>query len=198
VLDGGPTLDVCSDSSYAVFINHWGLYRNRIDGLLGINPAARWLALRGACGGNTVVIPSGLTLVNGSFLNLASLGVVGLNTVNVCSYGSWNAFDGLYGTRLTRFGTLRSVFGANPFGVWNSLRLRAHCGTTIVNNTVVVPGSVQVDPQVDPAPATPVSTPAPVAPAPQYSAAPAPSSGSGVVSNAPTVAPATGDGSLAV
>jgi hypothetical protein len=168
VLDGGPTLDVCAAPSYTVFINRFGAFRTRINGLLGADPAARWLALHGACG-----VPDPVT-------------VVGTGT---CSTVTTYYNDYLGAVRRWNTLALRYHHGFAPAqrleldGAWREqlrwrgefLRLRptvtTTCGCpTSISNVVVDPNPVAYVPPASyvapttPAPAAPVS--APVTPAP--------------------------------
>lgn len=62
VLDGGPTLDACSASTFPQFVDRYQIYRGNIDQILGADAAQRWLALHQAC----TPITSTNTTVNGN------------------------------------------------------------------------------------------------------------------------------------
>lgn len=77
-------------------------------------------------------VPQGFpTLINGNLLNLQALGLigVGVGNVNVCTFPSWNQFDGQFSGQFgTRWDTVRSHFGHNPNSQWLALRQAARCG----------------------------------------------------------------------
>ena len=62
VLDRGPRLDVCSDDNYDRFVSRNTTYRDRLGHLFGANPQARYVQLRAMCGQSntrTTVIDNG-------------------------------------------------------------------------------------------------------------------------------------------
>lgn len=77
-------------------------------------------------------VPQGFpTLVDGNQLNLQQLGLigVGVGTVDVCNYPSFNQFDGTFGSRYgSSWNPVRSRFGGNANGSWLALRQAARCG----------------------------------------------------------------------
>lgn len=124
----------------------------------GGNPSATWQALRSyAHCGPTVVVQQLPTLIDRSYLSLSDYGLA--QRVGVCGYGTYNAFEQTWGSRLGgRLGGFRNHLGGNLRGWnagWNRLRLQANCGPTVV----VVPSSNTVTQE-------PSSTPATLAPAP--------------------------------
>jgi hypothetical protein len=195
---------VCLDGSYTTFVNRYATYRDRINGILGANPTAEWIALHNACTASVVVDgASNLQLVHGSFLNLSLLGLQGLDNVNVCSYRDWTTFDHFATGRFGgRWNVARGHFGHNPTLVFQQLRTRAQCATVVavpssVTNNLIVP---QQTTTVQAAPTT-VTEQAPPPPAPVVTPAPAPMTdpnlGTGTATATPMGAPDTGDGSLA-
>jgi hypothetical protein len=148
-----------------------------------------------------VVIPSGLTLVNRHFLNLALLGVPNAGLVDVCSFADWNTFNNNLALRFgAPFGAVRARFGLHALDVYRQLRLQAACAG-IGPAALIEPAPVVVDPAVQEpapevapaAPATPAATPAPTAPAaPATDPAPASSSSSTSSSAVPSGSVNTG------
>lgn len=80
-------------------------------------------------------VPQGFpTLINGDLLSLQALGLVGVdvNTVNVCSYPTWTAFDGQFAGRFRdRWGVVRNRFGGNATAEWLALRQAARCSGAV-------------------------------------------------------------------
>jgi hypothetical protein len=166
---GGPTLyghqlwlnanlglDICGyGNSYDTFLNRNLSHRSDIDRYLG---RGRWQSLYTSdCNSNIAILPGGLTLVNGSYLNLDLLGLQGGGLQSVCSYPDWNTFDNRLGSRFGgRWGNVRNRFGGNAFNEFRQLRVNAHCTTIVMpSSTTIVqssPTTVEAAP-ADPAPA---------------------------------------------
>lgn len=188
---GGPTLyghqlwlnaqlglDICGyGNSYDTFLNRNLSHRSDIDRYLG---RGRWQSLYTSdCNSNIAVIPGGLTLINGSYLNLDLLGLQGGGLQSVCSYPDWNTFDNRLGSRFGgRWGNVRNRFGGNAFNEFRQLRVNARC------TTIVMPSSTTIvqapNTTVEAAPADPSTSgndgaSKPLASAPLNSALPAPS-----------------------
>ncbi|MCW2767553.1 MAG: hypothetical protein JWO11_3512 [Nocardioides sp.] len=139
VLDGGLQANVCSYSTWDGFNGRFGSHLGGLRGRFGHSPAAAWAQLRAQAACNAAVVNglSGLTLVDGSYLNLGGE----FGTVNVCSFSTFNDFGNRFGGRFgNRFNGVRGRFGGNPLGAWNQLRNQASCGNTVV----VVPSSTTV------------------------------------------------------
>jgi hypothetical protein len=141
-LNGVNNVSVCSYPTWDSFNTFGGRFGGRwggVRGHFGSNPAAAWAQLRAEAACNAAVVNglNGLTLVDGSYLNLGGE----FGTVNVCSYSNFTDFGNRFGGRFgNRFGGVRGRFGGNPLGAWNQLRSQASCGTTVV----VVPSSTTV------------------------------------------------------
>jgi hypothetical protein len=131
-------LDICGyGNSYDTFLNRNLRYRSSIDRLLGRN---RWQSLYSSdCNSGLAVLPGGLSLINGSYLNLDQLGLQGAGTVNVCSYPDWTTFDSRFGGRFgNRFGVVRNRFGGNAFNEFRQLRVNAHCTTVMLPSSTTI------------------------------------------------------------
>jgi hypothetical protein len=141
-LTGVGNVSVCSYPTWDSFNTYGGRYGSRwggVRGHFGGNPAAAWAQLRAQAACNAAVVNglSGLTLVDGSYLNLGGE----FGTVNVCSFSTFNDFGSRFGGRFgNRFNGVRGRFGGNPLSAWNQLRNQASCGSTVV----VIPSSTTV------------------------------------------------------
>jgi hypothetical protein len=188
-VDANLGLDVCGYDSWSSFESRNAAHRDAILRALGASPMQRWNALHQSdCNSGLAVLPGGLSLVNGQFLNLDLLGLQGGGLQSVCSYADWNSFDSRLGGRFgNRFGAVRNHFGGNAFNEFRQLRVNAHCTTVVVpsSTTIVQEPSTTVeaapaDPSGDDGVSNaPASTPAPLASAPLPANAPvkAPSDG---------------------
>lgn len=167
---GGPTLyghqlwlqanlglDLCGfGSSYDGFISRNSVHRSDIDRYLG---RARWQSLYTSdCANSIAVVPNGLSLVNGQFLNLDLLGLQGGGLQSVCAFPSYDVFNSRLGGRFgSRWNSVRGHFGANGFNEFRELRRQAQCTiVTVPSSTTIVQQPAQTleaAPSTDPAPA---------------------------------------------
>lgn len=176
---GGPTLyghqlwlnaqlglDICGyGNSYDTFLNRNLSHRSDIDRFLG---RGRWQSLYTSdCNSSIAVIPGGLTLINGSYLNLDLLGLQGGGLQSVCSYPDWNTFDNRLGSRFGgRWGNVRNRFGGNAFNEFRQLRVNARCTTIVMpSSTTIVqaPNTTVEAAPADPSGSEAAATPAPLA-----------------------------------
>jgi hypothetical protein len=190
---GGPTLyghqlwlqanlglDICGfGNSYDTFTSRNLRYRGDIDRYLG---RARWQSLYSSdCASSIAVVPNGLSLVNGQYLNLDLLGVQGGGLQSVCAFPSYDVFNSRLGGRFgNRWDSVRNRFGSNGFNEFRELRRQAHCTiVTVPSSTTIVQQPTTVT-EAAPAPADPstsgddgASNPQPLASSPQALPAPA-------------------------
>ncbi len=193
LLADGSVVNVCSVPSYGLFNSRYG---SRLGGgwrgHLNSDAAYRQLLAAASCGSSSVIVPSGLSLVNGSYLNLNSLGLVGAGTVNVCDSPNWDVFNTrLAGRWGNRFDGVRGRFGRNLLDQRNtflSLRQSASCTAIVVPaaDSVQAQGLTQAD--------NSASSPSSSSSAPASNS----SNGSGTVFVTPSKAAEAGGGGLAV
>lgn len=186
-VDANLGLDICGYSAgdYNGFLSRNAAHRDAILRALGASPMQRWAALHQSdCNSGLAVLPGGLNLVNGSYLNLDLLGLPGGGLQSVCSYADWNAFDNRLGGRFGgRFGSVRNHFGGNAFNVYRQLRVNARCTTVMIpSSTTIVQDpntTYSASPTTDPSSgdAGVSDAPASSAPLPAIAPAKAPSTG---------------------